>query len=59
MIERYLHAYAQALDLKLPVPPTPEQLRWRSHDWWDRPMAYTEIPPKPHSLHFEGDPIRA
>ena len=22
----------------------------RRHDWWDRPMAYTEIPPKPRSL---------
>ncbi len=47
MIERYLGAYAQAIDLKLPLPPTAEQLRWRKHDWWDRPMAYTEIPPKP------------
>jgi len=48
MIERYLGAYAQALQLKLPLPPTAEQLGWRKYDWWDRPMAYTEIPPKPH-----------
>jgi hypothetical protein len=54
MIDRYMLAYAQALEQKLPAPPTPEQLRWRRHDWWDRPMAYTEIPPKPISLHFDG-----
>ncbi|HET6895550.1 MAG TPA: glycosyltransferase family 4 protein [Candidatus Baltobacteraceae bacterium] len=53
MIDRYLGAYAQAVDLKLPPPPTPEQLRWRNHDWWDRPMAYTEIPPKPATLQFD------
>lgn len=59
MIDRYLGAYAQAIDLKLPLPPTSEQLRWRNHDWWDRPMAYTEIPPRPTHLPFEGDAIQA
>jgi hypothetical protein len=59
MIDRYLGAYAQAVDLKLPPPPTNEQLRWRNHDWWDRPMAYTEIPPRPTHLPFEGDAIQA
>lgn len=53
MIDRYLEAYAMALEQKLPAPPTPEQLRWRNHDWWDRPMAYTDIPEKPHALRFE------
>ncbi len=53
MIDRYLEAYAQAIDQKLPAPPTEEQLRWRKHDWWDRPMAYTEIPPKPRSLELD------
>jgi glycosyltransferase involved in cell wall biosynthesis len=52
MIDRYMGAYAQAVERKLPGEPTAEQLRWRHRDWWDRPMAYTEIPPKPHSLHF-------
>jgi len=52
MIDRYLRAYERAVDMKLPAPPTHEQLRWRKHDWWDRPMAYTEIPPKPRSLGF-------
>jgi glycosyltransferase involved in cell wall biosynthesis len=52
MIDRYLQAYEEAISQKLPAPPTREHLRWREHDWWDRPMAYTEIPPKPRSLHF-------
>jgi len=49
MIDRYLDAYAVALDQKLPPPPTQDELRWRAHDWWDRPMAFTEFPPKPRS----------
>ena len=53
MIDRYLTAYGDAIAQKLPPAPTPEQERWRKHDWWDRPMAYTEIPPKPRSLGFE------
>ncbi len=52
MIDRYLGAYAQAVEAKLPPPPTPEQTRWRHHDWWDRPMAFTEIPHKPPTLRF-------
>jgi hypothetical protein len=47
MVERYCDAYVRALDQKLPPPPTAEQQRWRAHDWWDRPMAFTDIPPKP------------
>jgi len=49
MTERYLAAYAEALRLCLPPPPTDEQLRWRAHDWWDRPQAFTDLPPKPRS----------
>lgn len=52
MIDRYLDAYAQALERRLPAPATDEQMLARRHDWWDRPMAYTEIPAKPRSLHF-------
>jgi glycosyltransferase involved in cell wall biosynthesis len=59
MIDRYLDAYARAIELKLPPAPTAGQLRWRKHDWWDRPMAYTEIPRKPRSLDFDDDAIRA
>ena len=54
MIDRYLDAYRKALDLRLPPEPGPEELRWRKHDWWDRPMAYTEIPPKPRSMVFDA-----
>ncbi len=52
MIDRYLAAYRLALAQKLPPPPTEDQLRWRERDWWDRPMAYTDIPSKPTSLGF-------
>ncbi len=56
MVDRYVDAYAEALRLRTPPPPTDEQLRWRAHDWWDRPMAFTDIPPKPaHAL--APDPI--
>lgn len=47
MVDRYLAAYAEALAVKTPPPPTEEQLRWRRHDWWDRPQAFTDVPPKP------------
>ena len=53
MVDRYLDAYAMALEQRLPSPPSPEKLRARAHDWWDRPMAFTDIPQKPKSLHFE------
>ena len=52
MIDGYLEAYARTLEMRLPPPPTPEQRSARRHDWWDRPMAYTEIPPKPKNLDF-------
>jgi glycosyltransferase involved in cell wall biosynthesis len=52
MIDRYLDAYAKALELRVPPPPTQSLLRARRHDWWDRPMAYTEIPPKPKNLEW-------
>ena len=52
MIDRYLAAYALAVEMRLPPAPSTEKLRARQHDWWDRPMAYTEIPPKPKSLDF-------
>lgn len=49
MIERYLDVYADALRLRTPPPPSPERLAARHHDWWDRPMAYTDTPP--HAQH--------
>ena len=47
MTDRYVDAYAEALRMRTPPPPTAEQARWRRHDWWDRPMAFTDIPPRP------------
>lgn len=52
MIDRYLDAYARAVEMRAPPAPSPEKLRARRHDWWDRPMAYTEIPPKSANLKF-------
>ncbi len=49
MTDRYMHAYAEALRLRVPHAPSAERLRWRQHDWWDRPMAFTDIPAKPSS----------
>jgi glycosyltransferase involved in cell wall biosynthesis len=61
MVDRYLDAYRAALDLRLPPPPSPERLRARNHDWWDRPMAFTDDPPhaphQPYNLTIrEPDP---
>ena len=53
MIDRYVDAYSLALAQKTPQPPTPHQQRARAHDWWDRPMAFTDIPEKPASLRFD------
>ena len=54
MIDRYAGAYASAIEQKLPPQPTPDELRWREHDWWDRPMAFTDIPPKPKAQPLLG-----
>jgi len=54
MIDRYLGAYAVAVEQRLPGKPTREQLRWQEHDWWDRPMAYTDMPERPHSLRLDA-----
>ena len=48
MIDRYCAAYREVLALGTPPEPTAEQLRWRAHDWWDRPQAFTDLPPRPH-----------
>jgi glycosyltransferase involved in cell wall biosynthesis len=52
MIDRYLAAYRLALAQRLPAAPTDAQNAARAHDWWDRPMAFTDMPPKPASLRF-------
>ncbi|MBV9409559.1 MAG: glycosyltransferase family 4 protein [Candidatus Eremiobacteraeota bacterium] len=57
MIDRYADAYAEALRLRVPPPPTAEHLRWRQHDWWDRPMAFTDDPPKPEHAVLDLDAV--
>jgi glycosyltransferase involved in cell wall biosynthesis len=52
MIDRYVGAYTHALELRLPPAPSERLKEIRRHDWWDRPMAYTEIPPRPKNLNF-------
>jgi len=47
MIDRYVLAYHDALRLTKPPKAGAERLAARAHDWWDRPMAFTETPPKP------------
>jgi glycosyltransferase involved in cell wall biosynthesis len=49
MIDGYIKAYTFALEHRLPDE-TLEQRAARRRDWWDRPMAYTDIPAKPPSL---------
>ncbi len=59
MIDRYLAAYGAALDLRTPPPPSPERLAARRHDWWDRPMAFTDSPPhakiQTYELHIREE----
>ena len=50
MIDRYLEAYVKALECGTPPPPAARTLAAREHDHWDRPMAFTDMPPKPQSL---------
>jgi glycosyltransferase involved in cell wall biosynthesis len=49
MIERYLDVYREALRLGTPLAPSVERLAARAVDWWDRPMAFTDLPPKPRA----------
>jgi len=53
MVDRYLDAYRIALRERLPGAPSALQAAARKHDWWDRPMAFTDIPTRPSSLRFD------
>jgi glycosyltransferase involved in cell wall biosynthesis len=55
MLDRYLGAYARALELGVPPEPDARLRAARRHDYWDRPMGFTEIPPKPRTLFAERD----
>ncbi len=50
MVDGYLATYQTALTLATPAAPTPSAAAARAHDHWDRPVAFTEIPPRPQSL---------
>ena len=41
---------ARALELGLPPSPGAAKVAARRHDYWDRPMGFTEMPPKPRTL---------
>jgi len=53
MVDRYLDAYRIALRERLPGAPSALEAAARKHDWWDRPMAFTDIPTRPPSLRFD------
>jgi glycosyltransferase involved in cell wall biosynthesis len=53
MVDRYLDAYRSALTQKTPPAPSAERLRARRHDWWDRPMAFTDDPPRAATQTYE------
>jgi glycosyltransferase involved in cell wall biosynthesis len=50
MTDRYCDAYRKALQIRTPPAPSPEQMHWRAHDFWDRPMAFSYLPPRPRRL---------
>jgi len=50
MVDGYLEAYRTALTLVTPPAPSSSATAARAHDHWDRPVAFTEIPPRPQSL---------
>jgi len=58
MIDAYVGVYRRALDLRTPPAPSPATRAAREHDYWDRPMAFTDVPPKPRSL-FAGPGLEA
>jgi len=56
MIDAYVSAYTKALELRVPPPPSAAVLAARDRDYWDRPMAFTDDPPKPRTLR-SGNPF--
>ena len=52
MIDRYLERVRAGARAAPAAAAERRALAMRRHDWWDRPMAYTEIPPKPKNLGF-------
>ena len=50
MIDAYLDAYRKAVELGTPPPPSEATRAVRDRDYWDRPMGFTDSPPKPATL---------
>lgn len=50
MLDGYEAAYVRALTLRVPPRPSDAALAARARDYWDRPMGFTDLPPKPHTL---------
>ncbi len=50
MLDAYTDVYKRALALGSPAGPTPAAEAARERDYWDRPMAFTDVPPKPRTL---------
>lgn len=49
MIDGYVDAYCEALRLGRPPAPSDALVRARKHDHHDRPMAFTDLPPRARS----------
>jgi len=50
MNDAYADVYLRALAQRTPPPPGARVLAAREHDYWDRPMAFTDMPAKPETL---------
>ena len=50
MLDGYAAAYRIALDRRTPAPASDGAIAAREHDYWDRPMAFTDLPEKPRTL---------
>ena len=50
MLDGYEAAYVRALTLRVPPRPSDVALAARDRDYWDRPMGFTDLPPKPRTL---------
>ena len=53
MLDAYCAVYARALELRSPPRASEVRRTVRRHDFWDRPMAFTEMPQKPRTLIAE------
>ena len=56
MVDAYLAAYGRALEAGTPPPPSAPARAAREHDYWDRPQAFTDRPPRPRTL-VAGNPF--